>query len=123
MKQRGIGVTQNRVPASVLFLFRQGDKKILGAVNIRYELNDFLLKYSGNIGYGIAPSKRRKGYASIMLSMTLDICRDLKLEKVLISCNKDNIGSARTIQKNGGILENEFTDDKGIVRQRYWIKL
>ena len=43
-------------------------------------------------------------------------------ERVLLVCDKDNIGSAKSIVKNGGILENEVEQD-GMVEQRYWIEL
>lgn len=109
------------VPAHTYFLVSE-DKKIVGAVNIRHYLNEYLLSYGGHIGYGIRPSERRKGYAEIMLSMALPIAKELGINKVLITCDKNNIGSAKTIIKNGGILENEV-DQEGEITQRYWINL
>jgi len=111
------------VPASLYFLMDEKEEKIYGAVNIRHSLNEDLLFRGGHIGYGIRPSERRKGYATKMLSLTLDKCREMGLEKVLVTCDKDNIGSAKTIINNGGILENEITEDNSNVVQRYWIKL
>lgn len=99
------------------------EKEILGAVNIRHSLNQDLLFRGGHIGYGIRPSQRRKGYATQMLSLTLEQCRELGLEKVLVTCNKDNIGSAKTIINNNGILENEVIEKSGNIVQRYWIDL
>jgi predicted acetyltransferase len=99
-----------------------GDR-IVGTIQIRYRLNEFLLNYGGHIGYGVRPSERRKGYATEMLSQALEICRNLGLECVLITCDKDNIGSARTVMKNGGILENEIPREDGGITQRYWITL
>ncbi|MEI6498505.1 MAG: GNAT family N-acetyltransferase [bacterium] len=123
-ESKGIGPMNYRVPATLLFLFREGDNKILGATQIRHELNERLLLHGGNIGYGVTPSERRKGYANKMLAMALDYCRGLKLDKVLVTCNKDNIGSRRTIEKNGGVLEDESLDlADGKLTQRYWIKL
>lgn len=109
------------VPATLFFLIND-DKRILGALHIRHDLNERLLKSGGHIGYGVRPSERRKGYASHMLSLSLPIARSLGISKALICCDKNNIGSARTIQKNGGILENELEDENEIV-QRYWIAL
>ena len=94
----------------------------MGAVNIRHYLNDTLLKAGGHIGYGIRPSERRKGYATAMIALALDECRKLGINKVLICCNKENIGSAKSIINNGGILENEIEEDGHII-QRYWIQL
>lgn len=109
------------VPAHTYFLVSE-DKKVVGAVNIRHYLNDYLLSYGGHIGYGIRPSERRKGYAEIMLSMALPIAKELGIEIVLVTCDKNNTGSAKTIIKNGGILENEV-EQEGEITQRYWIEL
>ena len=95
---------------------------IVGAVNIRHYLNDALLLNGGHIGDGVRPSQRRKGIATKMIALALDECRKLGIKRVLMVCDKENIGSAKSIQKNGGILENEVTVD-GIVEQRYWIEL
>ncbi|WP_423219421.1 GNAT family N-acetyltransferase [Clostridium sulfidigenes] len=109
------------VPSSMYFLMDE-DKKIYGAIDIRHELNDYLLRYGGHIGYGIRPSQRRKGYASQMLTLALPIVKELGISKALITCDKNNTGSAKTIMNNGGILENEVINGDEIT-QRYWIEL
>lgn len=109
------------VPADTYFLV-DDTKRILGAINIRHSLNDNLLKFGGHIGYGIRPSERRNGYASIMLRLALPLAKELGLKKVLITCAKENIGSAWTIVKNGGLLENELENGDEIFK-RYWIFL
>jgi predicted acetyltransferase len=73
--------------------------------------------------YGVLPSERRKGYATEMLRLALDKCKTLGIEKALITCDKHNIASARTIVKNRGIFENELPLDDGKIRQRYWIEV
>ncbi|WP_346893138.1 GNAT family N-acetyltransferase [Clostridium sp. UBA871] len=108
------------VPSSIYFLMDE-DKKIYGAIDIRHELNDYLLRYGGHIGYGIRPSQRRKGYASQMLSLALPIAKELGINKALITCDKSNVGSAKTIINNGGILENEVINENEIT-QKYWIE-
>ena len=95
---------------------------IVGAVNLRHSLNDHLLRVGGHIGYGVRPSARRQGHAKAMLAATLPKAKALGLSRVLITCDKTNVGSARTIQLNGGVLENEVEDD-GHIKQRYWIEL
>jgi predicted acetyltransferase len=109
------------VPATTYFAFA-GDK-LVGTIQIRHKLNDYLLKYGGHIGYGIVPSERRKGYATEMLRLALKKCKTLGIEKVLVTCDKNNVASAGTILKNGGFLENEVADDKCRIMQRYWIKV
>ncbi len=109
------------VPSSIYFLMDE-DKIIYGAIDIRHELNDYLLRYGGHIGYGIRPSQRRKGYASQMLTLALPIAKELGINKVLITCDKNNVGSAKTIMNNGGILENEVINGNEVT-QRYWIEL
>jgi len=121
---RGVNLPKDKVPASIYFLIKKDNSKILGAIDIRHELNDHLLQQGGHIGYGVAPSERRKGYASYMLGLSLDICKkELGLKKVLITCDKTNIGSNKTIIKYGGTLEDEFVEDSGNIIFRYWINL
>lgn len=109
------------VPATLYFLIDEGGR-IYGAVHVRHELNEYLLKYGGHIGYGIRPSERKKGIGAVMLSLVLPTVKRLGIDKVLVTCDKGNLASAKTILKNGGILENEVSDGNSIV-QRYWIQL
>ena len=117
-------INPNKVPANTYFAIRESDSKIVGMINIRHKLDDYLTKMGGHIGYGVRPTERKKGYATEMLSLGLKRCKELGLKKVLITCDKDNIGSAKTIQKNNGILENEFLDEETKkIKQRYWINV
>lgn len=110
------------VPDSTFFCLDKERNMIVGAVNIRHYLNDSLLLNGGHIGDGVRPSERRKGIATKMIALALDECRKLGIKKVLMVCDKNNVGSAKSIQNNGGILENEVEVD-GVVEQRYWIEL
>lgn len=111
-----------KVPDTTLFCLDKDRNIFVGAVNIRHYLNEGLLRSGGHIGDGIRPSERRKGYATAMIALALDECRKLGIDRVLICCDKDNIGSAKSIINNGGILENEVEED-GHLEQRYWIPL
>ena len=88
---------------------------------------DFENRLKRKYGEGYVPSERRKGYASEMLKLLLDICREYGEKKVLITCDKTNDASRLTIVKNGGELENEVKDEVGLsecgIIQRYWITL
>ncbi|MBR7082735.1 MAG: GNAT family N-acetyltransferase [Clostridia bacterium] len=112
-----------KVPDSVFFLLDDARQRLIGAVNIRHYLNDALLRDGGHIGDGVRPSERRKGYATEMIRLALDECKKLGIGKVLIVCDKDNVGSAKSIIKNGGVLENEIVDSDGNIEQRYWITI
>ncbi len=110
------------VPDSVFFLYNINEKKMIGAVNIRHELNDYLLQYGGHIGDGIRPSERGKGYGNKIIELALEECKKLKIDRVLMTCNKDNIPSKKTIIHNGGVYENEVIKKDEII-ERYWIDL
>ena len=81
-----------------------------------------VLREGGHIGDGIRPSERRKGYATEMIRLALIECGKLGIRRVLMTCEKSNIGSAKSIVKNGGVLENEFVNSDGEIEQRYWIE-
>ena len=112
-----------KVSDSVYFLLDVERDILLGAVNIRHYLNESLLQFGGHIGDGIRPSERRKGYATEMIRLSLIECKKLGLQRVLMVCDKTNIGSAKSIIKNGGVLENELVDETGKTQQRFWIEL
>jgi len=107
------------VPATTYFGVVNGE--IVGTLQIRHKLNDALRKGGGHIGFGIRPSRRRKGYATKMLTIALEKCREMGIDEVLIICYKTNTGSAKTIINNGGVLDSEYVDDCGNVGQRYWV--
>ena len=110
------------VPDSKFFCLDEDRDIFVGAVNIRHYLNDALLQTGGHVGDGVRPSERRKGVATQMIAMALEECRKLGIDRVLMICDKENIGSAKSIQKNGGILENEMVVN-GKEIQRYWIDI
>lgn len=114
--------TQNFVPDSTFFCLDEERNKVVGAVNIRHYLNESLLLDGGHIGDGVLPSERRKGIATEMIRLALLECYKLGIYKVLMVCDTVNIGSAKSIQNNGGELENEVTVS-GVPQQRYWIDL
>lgn len=115
------------VPSSTWLAVRQSDGRVVGIVNCRSALTEFLLQYGGHIGYCVRPTERRKGYAKEMLRLALEKYREAGEAKVLVTCDKGNLGSERTILANGGMLENEVEDEVGLgeagIIQRYWITI
>lgn len=121
-QERGINVTPNHVPSTVFFAYV--GTRIVGRVSIRHTLNQFLERVGGHVGYVVVPEFRRRGYATRILSQALGIARDkLGIQRVLLTCDDDNVGSIRTIEKNGGVLEDVITGP-GLEKpkRRYWIE-
>lgn len=115
------------VPSNVFLGVRQKDDRVVGIIDFRHPLSEFLLNFGGNIGYSIRPDERGKGYAEEMLRLLLPFCRQVGETRVLVVCDKENEASRRTILANGGVMENEAPDTVGICYsgtiQRYWIYL
>ena len=103
-------------------LIRKNDDKIIGCINIRWNLTDYMKKYSGNIGYGIRPTERNKGYNKINLYLGLLEAKKLNLNKVMLVCETNNLPSSKTIEALGGILERKEIDpNDGLLTSYYWI--
>jgi len=112
----------DRVPAYTYFYVREDDDRIIGMINIRLALNDFLRKEGGHIGYSIRPTERRKGYGTRMLREALVFLKPIGLTNIIITCGKENLASAGVIKNCGGVLEAEFYSDVfNEVIQRYRI--
>lgn len=122
-KDRNAIITEDKVPAETLFLVRENDNKIIGMINMRLALNEKVKKHYGHIGYSIRPTERRKGYNKINLYLGLLVCQKYGLKKVMLTCDKENLGSAKTIQYFDAELEKEFYDEEifHCVKQHYWI--
>ena len=117
-------VPEHLAPATQYLFVREEDGKIVGMIQIRHCLTPYLEKFGGHIGYSVAPGERRKGYAAQMLNMALSKCRELGMDRVLITCIRGNEGSRRTILKNGGIYESTvYEPDEKVSLERYWIHL
>lgn len=117
-------VPAHLVPATQFFFIRRHDNRLVGMIQIRHCFNDYLEKYAGHIGYSVRPGERRKGYAKAMLKMALPFCREIGIEKVLITCMDGNIGSEKTILANGGVYETTVHEpDKNRELKRFWITL
>ena len=115
---------KDRVLATQFLFVRKNDNRLLGMIQVRHYFNDYLSKFGGHIGYSIRPSERQRGYAKEMLKRVLPYCRELGLERVLITCDENNIGSEKTILANGGVYESTiYESNENLYLKRYWIKL
>lgn len=107
-----------------LYLAIDDNEKIVGAIALRWKEIPVLMRSGGFIGYSIRPSKRGEGYATKMLQLALEELKNMNKEKILITCKDFNIASKKVIEKNGGIYENSYYNEKDkYTYLRYWIKL
>ena len=115
-------VPKGLVPSSTYLAVREKDNYIVGMIDIRHYLNEYLTQVGGNIGYGVRKTERNKGYAKQMLKLALEKCKDLKIKKVLITCDEDNISSEKVILSANAKLEDIRNVD-GENKKRFWIDL
>ena len=116
----GVDLPAGRVAHSMLYGVVDG--AIVGRVSIRHDLNEYLRRRGGHVGYGVAPAFRRRGYASEMFRQALDYCRGIGLHRVMITCDDTNVGSWKILENAGAELAEKFHDDetKSLAR-RYWL--
>lgn len=124
MKNEWYAKSINRVPGKTFLLIRKDDNKIVGTINIRWNLSEKMLKFGGHIGYGIRPTERRKEYNKIQLYLVLLEAQKLNLDKVMLDCSVHNLGSDKTIKALGGILERcELDEADNTMTNVYWINV
>ena len=115
-------VPKGLVPSSTYLAVREKDNYIVGMIDIRHYLNEYLTQVGGHIGYGVRKTERNKGYAKQMLKLALEKCKELKIKKVLITCDEDNIASEKVILSANAKLEDIRNVD-GENKKRFWIDL
>lgn len=120
-RSRGVNVAPEWVPGTLLAAV-VGDE-LIGRVSVRDALNDWLASYGGHIGYAVLPGHRRRGYATQMCAQALVVARAHGVERVLVTCDDDNIASARVIERCGGVLD-DVVQERGaaVATRRYWIR-
>ncbi|UVI32744.1 GNAT family N-acetyltransferase [Paenibacillus spongiae] len=118
--EKGDNLPEGWVRDSTYWLISE-DKDVIGAVNIRHQLNEKLLYSGGHIGYGIRPSERRRGYATELLRLSLAKAKELGIHKALVVCDAANVASERTIRNNGGIPDTDYIEEDGNVIKRFWL--
>ena len=115
-------VPEGLVPSSTYLGVREKDNHIVGMIDIRHYLNEYLTQVGGNIGYSVRKTERNKGYAKQMLKLALEKCKELKMKKVLITCDEDNIASEKVILSANAKFEDIRNVD-GENKKRFWIDL
>lgn len=121
-QELGIDLKEGYVPSTFLFAFVQ--KKLVGRLMVRHKLNTFLRRIGGHIGYGVVPSERGKGYGKAIAQHSLTIAKTLGLQKVLISCDEENLPSKKIIEELGGVLERVEEQEGKLPKKRlYWVEI
>ncbi len=121
-QEAGRNLPDGFVPSTFLFGFV--GKKLVGRVQIRHKLNDFLRRIAGHIGYGVVPSERGKGFAKQMLRESLTVAKSLGLDKVLVTCDENNLPSKKVIEDAGGVFEKLSSQGEALPQKRlYWITI
>ena len=115
-------VPEGLVPSSTYLGVREKDNYIVGMIDIRHYLNEYLTQVGGNIGYSVRKTQRNKGYAKQMLKLALEKCKELKMKKILITCDEDNIASEKVILSANAKFEDIRCID-GENKKRFWIEL
>lgn len=122
MENKEFAESVGRCQGKTFLLIRENDNKIIGTINVRWNLNKEMLRFGGHIGYGIRPTERRKGYNKINLYLGLKEAKKVGLDKVMLDCSVTNLGSDKTIKALGGILERCEKDPwDGEMTNVYWI--
>ncbi len=122
MEEKDYALRAGRCPGRTFLLIRESDGRLVGTINVRWDLNEAMLRFGGHIGYGIRPSERGKGYSKINLYLGLKEALKCGLSRVMIGCSASNIPSNRTIRALGGVLEWCGTDpEDGEESNVYWI--
>lgn len=117
---KSVGRCQSRT----FLLIRENDNKIVGTINVRWNLNEAMLRFGGHIGYGIRPTERRKGYNKINLYLGMLEAKKVGSEKVMLDCDVNNLGSDKTLKALGGKLERTEVDPSdGILTNVYWFNV
>jgi predicted acetyltransferase len=121
-QRQGLNPSTYRVRGIQLGAFVDGE--LVGRASLRFELNEFFAERGGHVGCGVAPAHRRHGYATEILRQALIILRAEGVERVLVTCENDNVGSARVIERNGGVFESIVppVESDPIETRRYWIE-
>jgi predicted acetyltransferase len=120
LSDESVPVVEGRVHATYWWI--ADGNTYLGAISLRHHLNEYLIRIGGHIGYHVRPSARQRGLATWALGEVLPYARARGLDRVLITCVDGNVASARTIERQGGVLEDIRDTEDGPVR-RYWITL
>ena len=122
-RREKLNLQPNEFPSTLYLVFNEFSQ-LIGISNFKTDLPEELLQHIGHIGYAIRPHQRNKGYATELLRECLPLAKSMGLNIVLITCNESNIASAKVIEKNNGVFENNlYVENEQITVKRYWISL
>ena len=100
----------NKNQSKTFLLIRVTDNKIVGIINVRWNLRNEMLQFGGHIGYGIRPTERGKGYNKINLYLGLKVCKEYGIDQVFMDADLDNPASWKTMEALGGERTRQYYD-------------
>lgn len=122
--REGKNLPEGYVPSTQYICVRKSDKKVVGMLQIRHQLSDFLLNYGGHVGDSVAVDERNKGYGKKLLALGLKKCKELGIDRVLVTCKDTNVASRKCILANGGQYEDtRRIEEDNLNLERYWIEI
>ena len=120
---KALGLPEGYVGCTTCWLVDDEAQRFLGELAIRHSLTDALLRHGGHIGYAVRLGEWGKGYGTQMLQLALPHAKALGISRCLITCDDDNLGSARVMEKNGFVLADKVpnvVDGRSVLTRRYW---
>ena len=121
--RKALDLPPDRVGEDKFWLVDEEKAYFIGEIALRHRLNEALRQRGGHIGYAVRYGEWNRGYGTRMLALALEKAKERQISPVLITCNDDNLASARVMEKNGFRLADKVSvsiDGKPVLTRRYW---
>lgn len=119
--EKGINLPSGYVPNETFWIVNENE--YIGTINLRWKLNDFLLKYGGHGGIVIRPKYRGGIYAYEALKYLIREVKKKKINPFLFGTQETNKTAIRFLEKFNPIKMEKDTiliGDKNLNIRRYY---